>query len=88
LNAGRWQADLDSLSFQPDGHQGLCLIHRRAFGTLIGRVPQPAECEQYFDSYRDAFQRAAAAKIQRARLAARDNFHLNSRDIGRAFTVG
>jgi len=85
LNAGTWQADLDSLSFQPDGHQGLCVIHRRAFGTLIGHIPQPAECVRYFDSYREVFQRAAAAKIQHARLTARENFHLNSRDIGRAF---
>jgi hypothetical protein len=87
LNTGSWRADLDSFSFQPDGHHGLCIIHRRAFGTLIGHVPLPAECERYFDSHRVAFQRAAAAKIQRARLTARENFHLNSRDIGRAFAA-
>jgi len=87
VNTGSWRADLDSFSFQPDGHDGLCIIHRRAFGTLIGHAPLPAECERYFDSHCAAFQRAAVAKIQRARLAAPENFHLNSRDIGRAFVA-
>ena len=82
-SAGSWRVDLNSLSFQPAGHDGFCFVHLRAFGTLMGRTPLPSECEQYFRSHGTAFQQAAAAKIQRARLTSQDHFHLNSRDVMR-----
>jgi hypothetical protein len=79
-----WQADIDSLAFRPAGHVGLCVIHRRAFGTLIGHSASPAECIDYFNSHRAQFEQAASAKIMRASLRPGANFHLTSRDIARA----
>ena len=79
-----WRADLHSLSFQPPDHQGRCIVHRRAFQTLLGFLPTGADCAGFFELHRPAFEQAAAAKISRARLAPDANFHLNSRDIRRA----
>jgi hypothetical protein len=78
-----WRSEIDSWSFQPEGHDGLCVIHRRAFGTLLGFAPQPEDCRSYFESHRAAFEQAAAAKIRRAELGRNAHFHLNSRDIAR-----
>ena len=82
--SGTWRSDLDSLSFQPRGHAGQCLVHRRAFRTILGFNPTPADCDTCFLQQRPAFEAAAAAKIARAVLAADANFHLTSRDILRA----
>ena len=79
-----WRADVDSLSFQPRGHTGHCLIHRRAFKTILGFNPTPGDCAACFQQRQAAFQAAAAAKIDRAALATNANFHLTSRDILRA----
>jgi hypothetical protein len=79
-----WRADLDSLSFQPRGHAGHCLIHRRAFKTILGFNPTPDDCAACFQQKQAAFQAAAAEKIGRAALTADANFHLTSRDILRA----
>jgi hypothetical protein len=79
-----WRTDLDSLSFQPQNHTGHCIVHRRAFQTLLGFKPTPDECAGYYLRKQDAFQCAAAAKISRAALAAEANFHLTSRDVLRA----
>jgi hypothetical protein len=79
-----WRPDLDSLSFQPRDHAGQCLIHRRAFKTILGFNPTPDDCAACFQQREAAFQAAAAAKIGRAALAADANFHLTSRDILRA----
>jgi hypothetical protein len=79
-----WRSDLDSLSFQPQNHAGQCIMHRRAFQTLLGFKPTPQECTAYYVQSREAFERAAAAKISRAALPARANFHLTSRDVLRA----
>jgi len=81
--AGTWHADLGSLSFRPEGHEGRCFVHQRAFGTLLGGASLQADCERYFHANSSAFERAAAAKIERARLTSQENFHLNSRDITR-----
>jgi len=79
-----WRVDIDSLSFQPRDHAALCMVHRRAFGTLLGFLPRPEDCRRYFDANRAAFEQAAAAKIARANLRADANFHLTSRDVSRA----
>jgi hypothetical protein len=81
--ASAWRSDLDSLSFRPEGHEGQCVVHRRAFQTLLGFEPTPDDCATCFLQRQDAFQRAAAAKISRAALACDSNFHLTSRDISR-----
>jgi hypothetical protein len=82
--ASTWRSDLGSLSFQPRGHAGQCLIHRRAFKTILGFNPTPDDCAALFQQRQPAFQAAAAAKIGQAALAADANFHLTSRDILRA----
>lgn len=82
-----WREDIDSLAFYPDEHKGLCVIHRRAFRTLLGFFPEPRDCCAYFETRQEIFQRAAAAKIARAELLPDGNFHLNSRDIRLAFTI-
>ncbi len=79
-----WRPDLDSLSFQPQGHAGHCIVHRRAFQTLLGFKPTPEECAACYLRKYAAFQRAAAAKISRAALSTDANFHLTSRDVLRA----
>jgi hypothetical protein len=79
-----WHTAVDALGFQPQGHRGLCLVHRLAFRTLLGVEPTPADCHAYFDEWQTIFQRAAAAKIRRAGLSVDVNFHLSSRDIRRA----
>ena len=79
-----WRSDIDSLSFQPRGHAGHCVVHRRAFATILGFDPTPVDCTACFQQRVSAFEAAAAAKISRAALAADANFHLTSRDIVRA----
>jgi hypothetical protein len=84
-HAGRqWRDDLNSLGFQPSGHNGSCVVHRRAFATLLGFAPSPTDCVAWFEEHSAAFEWAAAAKISRAALPAAANFHLTSRDIRRA----
>ena len=76
-----WRDDIDSLAFRPNGHEGLCVMHRRAFRVLFGKDPAPQECFDYFLARRPAFERAAQDKIASAALPANAHFHLNSRDI-------
>ncbi len=82
--AHSWRFDIDSLSFQPRGHAGQCVIHRRAFATILGFDPTPADCSACFQQRLSTFEAAAAAKINSAGLAAHAHFHLTSRDILRA----
>jgi hypothetical protein len=79
-----WRSDLDSLSFRPAGHSGQCLVHRRAFRTILGFNPTPADCAACYLQQQSAFQAAAAARVVRPIFAADANFHLTSRDILRA----
>ena len=80
-----WRHDVDALMFRPNGHEGSCFIHRLAFRSMSGEVGQEG-CEAYFRVHREAFERAARAKIRRAGLAMGRNFHLTSRDVRRALT--
>ena len=82
--ASTWRPDIDSLSFQPRGHAGQCVIHRRAFATILGFEPTPDDCAACFQQRLPTFEAAAAAKISRTALAADASFHLTSRDILRA----
>ena len=81
-----WRADIDSLAFRPDGHGGVCMVHRRAFRTLLKRTPSPDDCAGFFKAHEAAFQAAARAKILRARLEQGANLHLTSRDVARQIT--
>jgi len=83
-----WRDDVDALAFAPDDHDGLCMVHRHAFRTLLGAMPSPQQCEAFFQSHQAAFQAAARAKILRARVAAGANFHLTSRDLRRQLKMG
>jgi hypothetical protein len=78
-----WRSDIDALAFQPDEHAGLCMVHRRAFCTLLRTTASPSECVEFFNAHHEAFQAAARAKLLRANLAANANFHLTSRDVTR-----
>ena len=78
-----WRHDVDALVFQPSWHEGSCFVHRLAFRTMTGKIG-PEGCEAYFRVHRDAFERAARAKIRRAGLPTGENFHLTSRDVRRA----
>jgi hypothetical protein len=81
LTTTTWRPDIDSLSFQPRYHAGQCIVHRRAFATILGFEPTPDDCATCFQQHLPAFEAAAAAKITSAALAADANFHLTSRDI-------
>lgn len=78
-----WRDDIQALVFQPDGHEGLCMVHRHAFRTLLRRMPTPDDCAEFFCGHRQAFQAAARAKVLRADIANTANFHLTSRDVSR-----
>jgi hypothetical protein len=78
-----WRAEIESVAFRPDGHRGVCVVHRRAFETLLGRAASPEDCAEYLQAHQAIFEQAAAAKIARAALQSHDNFHLTSRDIAR-----
>jgi hypothetical protein len=82
--AATWRPDVESLCFQPAGHDGPCFIHRRAFATILGFEPTPEDCTACFQQRLATFEAAAAAKIRRAALAGDASFHLNSRDVLRA----
>jgi hypothetical protein len=76
-----WRNDIDALAFQPGEHTGLCMVHRRAFRTLLRATPSPRECIEFFDAHQEAFQAAARAKLLRSKLTTTSNFHLTSRDV-------
>jgi hypothetical protein len=78
-----WREDIDSLVFEPEGHSGSCIVHRRAFRTLLGRDAARQECLDFFGAHHAAFRAAAAAKIARGSISAGVNFHLTSRDVRR-----
>jgi len=80
-----WRNDIDALAFQPGEHSGLCVVHRRAFRTLLRVTPSPRECIEFFNAHREAFQAAAQAKLLRVNLTKTANFHLTSRDVARQF---
>ncbi len=82
-----WRYDVDALTFRPSGHEGSCFIHRLAFRSLSGK-PEQEGCEAYFRRHREAFERAAWAKIRRAGLATEQNFHLTSREVRCALKEG
>ncbi len=82
--APTWRADIDSLAFRPDGHGGLCMVHRHAFRTLLRTMPSPQACAEFFLAHQAAFQAAARDKVRRAGVAMDANFHLTSRDVSRA----
>ncbi len=79
-----WRTDVGALSFRPEGHSGVCMVHRHAFRTLLKRMPTPEECAAFFHAEETVFHVAARAKIARAGLAADANLHLTSRDLARA----
>jgi hypothetical protein len=78
-----WRNDIDALAFQPADHSGICMVHRRAFRTLLGVAPSPQQCVDFFTTHQKAFQAAARAKLLRASVADTANFHLTSRDVTR-----
>ena len=82
-----WRDDIDALAFQPEGHDGTCMVHRLAFRTLMRIVPTSDACVAYFAANERAFRASAQAKINRKGLEPRTNFHLTSRDLTRAVTV-
>jgi hypothetical protein len=78
-----WRSDIDALAFQPADHLGFCVIHRRAFRTLLKALPSPQQCLDFYFRHHRAFQAAAREKMGQKQFAATANFHLNSRDIRR-----
>ena len=82
-----WRDDIDSLAFQPSEHSGLCMVHRRAFRTLLRAAPSPQQCVDFYVSHEQAFQAAARAKLLRAAVADTANFHLTSRDVVRQLKI-
>jgi hypothetical protein len=83
----KWRHDIDALAFQPQGHRGICVVHRLVFRTLMRLVPTPEACITYFIAHEGAFRASAQAKISRRRLQPGANFHLTSRDLARALMV-
>ena len=78
-----WRDEIDALAFGLADHQGVCMMHRRAFRTLLRTTPSPQQCVDFFNTHQDAFQAAARAKVLRASIADTANFHLTSRDVTR-----
>jgi hypothetical protein len=82
-----WRDDIDALAFQPADHRGICMVHRRAFRTLLRAAPSPQQCVDFFMTHQKAFQAAARAKVLRASVADTANFHLTSRDVARQLKI-
>jgi hypothetical protein len=82
-----WRSDIDALAFQPGQHTGLCMVHRRAFRTLLRAAPSARDCVEFFNAHQEAFQAAASAKLQRVNVSEAANFHLTSRDITRQLKI-
>jgi len=82
-HAATWRHDIEALVFEPEDHQGSCMVHRRAFRTLLRFTPAPPDCETYFRTHEQAFRAAASAKIVRHHVTRGRNFHLTSRDVAR-----
>jgi hypothetical protein len=82
-----WRADIDALSFPVAAHAASCMVHRRAFRTLLRFEPTPADCLRYFGECERAFRLAASAKIAQRNIEAGTNLHLTSRDIARNLTA-
>ena len=82
-----WRNDIDALAFQPGDHIGLCMVHRRAFRTLLRATPTPRECVEFFNTHQEAFHAAARAKLLRTRPTSTANFHLTSRDVIRQLKI-
>ena len=82
-----WRDDIDALAFQPCEHSGLCMVHRRAFRTLLRSAPSPQQCVDFYIRHEKAFQAAARAKLLRAAVAETANFHLTSRDVSRELKI-
>ena len=78
-----WRDDIDALAFQPNEHFGFCMVHRRAFRTLLRATPSPRQCVEFFNTHQEAFQAAARAKLLRTRPTPTANLHLTSRDVVR-----
>ena len=83
MSEASWHEDVQSLVFQPLGHEGNCFIHRRALETLCDAATI-ADYLHYYAEHRSAIHRAAADKIRDAHILGPTNLHLNSRDIARA----
>lgn len=79
-----WRPDLDALIFPVEAHAASCVVHRRAFRTLLRFEPTPADCLRYFSECEHAFLVAAKAKIMQKNIAAGTNLHLTSRDVARS----
>ena len=78
-----WRDEIDALAFGLADHQGVCMVHRRAFRTLLRATPSPQDCVEFFNAHQAAFQAAARAKLQRVSVSETANFHLTSRDVTR-----
>jgi hypothetical protein len=78
-----WRSDIDALSFPLEAHSASCMVHRRAFRTLLRFEPTPADCLQYFGEREQAFRMAADRKIAQNNIAVGKNLHLTSRDVAR-----
>jgi hypothetical protein len=78
-----WRSDIDSLAFHLSGHKGICVIHRRAFRTLLGCTPSPQQSIDFYLLHRDSFEAAARAKLATRSIHESENFHLTSRDVRR-----
>ena len=78
-----WRNDIDALAFQPREYSGLCMVHRRAFRTLLRATPSPQQCVEFYTAHQEAFQAAARAKLLRTKPPSTANFHLTSRDVTR-----
>jgi len=83
----RWRDDIDALEFQPAAHRGLCMVHRRAFRTLLRTTPSPQQCVDFYLGHEGAFQAAARTKLLHAAVAETANFHLTSRDVTRQLKI-
>ena len=76
-----WRDDIDALAFQPADHVGHCMVHRRAFRTLLRATPTPRECIEFFNTHQEAFVAAAREKLLRTTPPSTANIHLTSRDV-------
>lgn len=83
MTKAEWRDDLDALQFAAGTGGALCMIHRLAFRSLIGREPQKQDCIEWYDHNAAVFQAAAIDKMTRLNLPKDRNLHIDSRDVSR-----
>ncbi|MDO9416461.1 hypothetical protein [Pararhizobium sp.] len=78
-----WNDTIQSVTFSPEGHGALCVIHQLAIRTLAGSRLSAEDCVAFARRNEADFHRAALRKIAQKAIAKGHSLHISSRDVRR-----